>query len=251
MLWDGCQLQPPWMRLEHQDNSTLSWPGMPMAKVGIPACLQANKQVILVLLFKLSTNSSLQEEKPEEVQPGASLRVHNYLQAWAASDCDHSALTKATKRVSSSLLIYSTEQRVRFFWQTSCNSCTILSSRWLAFRGAAVSPAPNDFAMRAAGHSFPSCLRISRQNKVSLKDVTLISAQHETEAQGSGSFRGMEAGSGFTIFEGFSRVSVKELGWKGRGMKGLESSCINSNLCAYFMGRKWRSNWPVWSSKTT
>lgn len=45
-----------------------------------------------------------------------------------------------------------------------------------------------------------------------MKDVTLISAQHETEAQGSGSFRGMEAGPGFAIFEGFSCVSVKEPG---------------------------------------
>lgn len=46
--------------------------------------------------------------------------------------------------------------------------------------------------MRATGHSFPRRSCISRQNTVSLKDVTLIFAQPQTETPVLRVFRGME-----------------------------------------------------------
>lgn len=120
------------------------------------------------------------------------------------------ALTKAMERVSSSALIFSRQQRERFLWQTLCNSCTILSSRWLAFRGAAVSPAPNDFEMRATGHSFPSPARLFPDRTRSPWRTSrwfLLNTRQKRQALAP--HRRMEAGSGFAISEGFSRVSVK------------------------------------------
>lgn len=89
--------------------------------------------------------------------------------------------------------------------------------------------------MRATGHSFPRRSCISRQNTVSLKDVTLIFAQRQTETPVLRVFRGMEARCRQTP-RFLSKAFLCGSGGKDRQKE--EPQCIESILHAHFIGEK-------------